>query len=122
MGCGSLPRKLPLTYTTYNSDKIVPARVNKEILVRARETPADLANRTPKKTIQAVNQASLKKGAIAARRIPSGDTIITFQSVTARDWHSTNTGWIKDVFGQQAEESKRTFAVLLKGVWKRDLQ
>jgi hypothetical protein len=64
----------------------------------------------------------MKKGAIAARRLPSGDTIVTFQGTTTRDWHSTNAGWIKEAFGQQAEENKRTFAVLLKGLWKRDLQ
>ncbi|KAL2199460.1 hypothetical protein P885DRAFT_75874 [Corynascus similis CBS 632.67] len=92
--------------------------------VASQGTPlADTAHYSDKnKTIQAINQVSMKKGAIAARKLPSGDTIITFQSTTARDWHSTNTGWIKEAFGQQAEESKRTFAVLLKGVWKRDLQ
>ena len=44
------------------------------------------------------------------------------QGTTTRDWHSTNAGWVKEAFGQQAEESKRTFAVLLKGVRKQDLQ
>jgi hypothetical protein len=64
----------------------------------------------------------MKKGAVAARKLPSGDTIGTFLGTTTRDWHSTITGWIKEAFGQQAEENKRTFAVLLKGIWKRDLQ
>ncbi|KAK3331427.1 hypothetical protein B0H66DRAFT_546519, partial [Apodospora peruviana] len=89
-----------------------------EILVRGKRMPADLAKRTPQEIIQAVNQASTKKGAVAARKLPSGDTFITFQGMTKRDWHSTNSVWIKEAFGQQAEESKRTFAVLLKGVWK----
>jgi hypothetical protein len=100
----------------------VPARIHKEILVRGRGMPADMANRTPQEIVQAVNRASMKKGAIAARRLPSGDTIVTFQGTTTRDWHLTNSGWIKEAFGQQAEENKRTFAVLLKGLWKRDLQ
>ncbi|KAK3317032.1 hypothetical protein B0H66DRAFT_576649 [Apodospora peruviana] len=65
--------------------------------------------------IQAVNHASTKKGAVAARKLPSGDTVITFQGMTTRDWHSTNSVCIKDAFGQQAEESERIFAVLLKG-------
>lgn len=116
-GAAPAPQSLPNTPT-----KIVPTRVNKEILVRGRGMPADLARRTPQETIQAVNRVSIKKGAVAARRLPSGDTIITFQSAGARDWHSTNANWIKEAFGEQAEESKRTFAVLLKGVWKKDLQ
>ena len=102
--------------------KIVPTRINKEILVRGRGMPADLAKRTPQETIQAINRVSIKKGAVAARRLPSGDTIVTFQNAGARDWHSMNTNWIKEAFGEQAQESKRTFAVLLKGVWKKDLQ
>jgi hypothetical protein len=102
--------------------KTVPARINKEILIRGRGMPADMAKRTPQEIVQAINQASMKKGAIAARTLPSGDTIVTFQGTTTRDWHSTNSGWIKEAFGQQAEENKRTFAVLLKGLWKRDLQ
>ncbi|EAQ91777.1 hypothetical protein CHGG_00012 [Chaetomium globosum CBS 148.51] len=84
--------------------------------------PADLAKRTPQETIQAVNQVSVRKGAVAARRLPSGDTIVTFQSAGARDWYSTNTNWVREAFGEQAEESKRTFAVQLKGVWKTNLQ
>jgi hypothetical protein len=100
----------------------VPARINKEILIKGRGMPADMAKRTPQEMVQAINRASMKKGAIAARRLPSGDTIVTFQGTATRDWHSTNTGWIKEAFGQQAEENKRTFAVLLRGLWKRDLQ
>jgi hypothetical protein len=102
--------------------KIVPNRISKEILIRGRGLPADLARRTPQEIIQAINQVSTKKGAVAARKLPSGDIVVTFQETATRDWHSTNNRWIKEAFGQQAEESKRTFAVLLKGVWKRDLQ
>ncbi|KAK3312120.1 hypothetical protein B0H66DRAFT_570101, partial [Apodospora peruviana] len=91
-----------------------------DILVRGKGMPTDLAKRTPQEIIQAVNQASTKKGAVAARKLPSGDTVITFQGMTTRDWYSTNSVWIKEAFGQQAEESKRTFAVLLKEVWKRE--
>jgi translation initiation factor 2B subunit (eIF-2B alpha/beta/delta family) len=58
--------------------KVVPARLNREVLIRARNLPADLAKRTPQEIVQAVNQASTRKGAIAARKLPSGDTIVTF--------------------------------------------
>ncbi|EAQ92253.1 hypothetical protein CHGG_00488 [Chaetomium globosum CBS 148.51] len=78
-------RAVPLQSQPNTPTKIlVPTRINKEILVRGRGMPADLAKRTPQETIQAVNQV--------------------------------------EAFGEQAEESKRTFAVLLKGVWKKNLQ
>ncbi|KAK3312263.1 hypothetical protein B0H66DRAFT_396276 [Apodospora peruviana] len=41
--------------------KITPTRINKEVLVRGRGMPADLASRTPQEIIQAVNQPSMKK-------------------------------------------------------------
>ena len=87
--------------------KIVPSRLSKEILVKGKGMPADLARRTPQEIIQAINHASMKKGAVAARKLPSGDTVVTFQGTMTRDWHSTNNQWIKDAFGQQAEESKK---------------
>ncbi|EAQ87046.1 hypothetical protein CHGG_08299 [Chaetomium globosum CBS 148.51] len=122
LGRSAAHRAVPPQLQPNTPTKIVPTCINKEILVRGRGMPADLAKRTPQETIQAVNQVSVRKRAVAARRLPSGDTIVTFQSVGARDWHSTNTNWVKEAFGEQAEESKRTFAVLLKGVWKKNLQ
>jgi hypothetical protein len=50
--------------------------------------PADLAKRTPAEIIQAINQASTKKGAIAARKLPSGDTVVTFNDPATKEWHN----------------------------------
>lgn len=104
--------------------KVVPARLSREVLVKAREAPADLAKRTPQEIVQAVNAVSAKKGAVAARRLPSGDIVVTFQDAATKDWHTVpaNSGWIQRAFGEQAKESTRTFAVLVKGIHRRDLQ
>ncbi|EAQ84182.1 hypothetical protein CHGG_10586 [Chaetomium globosum CBS 148.51] len=106
------PQSQPNTPT-----KIVPTRINKEILVRGRGMPADLAKRTPQETIQAVNQVSVKKGAVAARRLPSGDTIVTFQSAGGIETGSfdESPNWIKGGFwrARLKEEQEEPFAVLL---------
>jgi hypothetical protein len=69
-----------------------------------------------------VNGVSGKKGAIAARKLPSGDVIVTFQDTKTKDWHTTNGGWVREAFGDTAREAKRTFAVLVKGMLKRELK
>ena len=92
--------------------KIIPGRLAMEILVRGLTEPA-LARRSPQEIVQAVNKASERKGAIAARKLPSGDVIITFQDAGTRDWHAKSGGWIGAAFGETAKEAKRTFAVLV---------
>ncbi|KAJ4288895.1 hypothetical protein N0V88_007228 [Collariella sp. IMI 366227] len=100
--------------------KIIPGRLNKEILVRGSTEPS-LTRRSPQEIIRAVNGISEKKGAIAARKLPSGDVIVTFHDAETKEWHAKNGGWIGIVFGEAAKEARRTFAVLIKGMLKRDL-
>jgi hypothetical protein len=71
--------------------KRIPGRLNKEILVRGSAVPA-LTRRSPQEIVQAVNGVSTKKGAIAARKFPSGDVIVTFQDAETKNWHSANGG------------------------------
>jgi hypothetical protein len=113
----------PAQITSQNlPKKVIPQRITREILVRGNGLSASLAKRSSPEIIQAINQTSARKGAIAARKLPSNDTIITFQDATTKDWHAQNTQWIRHVFGEQARESCRTFAVLLKGLRRGDLQ
>ena len=74
--------------------KIIPQRADRELLVRGANVSADLAQRSPVEIIQAINQASTKQGAIAARKLPSGDTVVTFNDSNTKSWHSNNTQWI----------------------------
>jgi hypothetical protein len=101
--------------------KAIPQRADRELLIRGVDLPADLAKRTPAEIVQAINQASTKQGAIAARKLPSGDTVVTFNDSTTKGWHSNNTQWIQQAFGEQAKEACRTYAVLVKGLRKADL-
>jgi hypothetical protein len=101
--------------------KRIPGRLNREILVRGSAVPA-LTRRSPQEIVQAVNGVSEKKGAIAARKLPSGDVIVTFQDTEMKNWHSANGRWIGTAFGESAKEAKRTFAVLMKGMLKRELK
>jgi hypothetical protein len=102
--------------------KLVPQRANREILIRGNSLPADLAKRTPAEITQAINQTTSQQGAIAARKLPSGDTVVTFKDVAAKEWHSKNNQWIQQAFGEQAKEACKTFAVLVKGLRRDDLQ
>lgn len=95
--------------------KIIPGRLNKEILVRGSTEPS-LTRRSPQEIVQAVNGASRRKGAVAARKLPSGDVIVTFRDAEAKEWHAKNGGWIGAAFGEAAKEAKRTFVVLVKGM------
>ena len=55
-----------------------PSRLARKVLVRGAGLSASLAKRAPQEIVQAVNIASVTKGAIAARELPSGDVVVTF--------------------------------------------
>lgn len=117
-GQGSAPGTSPLSAPT----KVIPARLGREMLIKGGGMPADLARRTPQEMVQGINAVSEKKGAVAARRLPSGDVVVTFQDTKTKEWHATRKEWIPKAFGEQAKESCRTFTVLVKGLLKRELQ
>ncbi len=75
--------------------KVTPQRANREILVRGNGLPADLASRTPAQITQAVNLATSQQGVIAARKLLSGDTVVTFKDEATKEWHTQNNNWIQ---------------------------
>lgn len=93
---------------------IIPARREREVVVRARDLPAELARRTPQETVKAVNTQLGREEAVASRRLPSGDVVLTF-SKDARQYKD-GQGWIKSAFGDSAEIARRELQVLVKGV------
>jgi hypothetical protein len=95
--------------------KEVPARQEREIIVRATELPAELANRTAKETITAIQTAAGREGPVAARRLRSGDTAITFLPGT-REEFLQGREWVTKAFGEGATIAQRTYAVLAKGL------
>ena len=48
--------------------------------------------------------------------------MVTFNDLTTKEWYSRNSQWIQQAFGEQAKEACRTYAVLVKGLRKADLQ
>ena len=71
----------PASYLT----KTIPQQINWETLIRGTNMPAELAKRTAVETIQAINQASAKKGAITARKLPSGDMVVIFSDLATKE-------------------------------------
>ncbi|EAQ89439.1 hypothetical protein CHGG_06058 [Chaetomium globosum CBS 148.51] len=65
------------------------------------------------------SKPSTKQGAIAARKLPSGDTVVTFNDSNTKSWHFQPTpSRIQQAFGEQAKEAGRTYAVLCFKCWK----
>jgi hypothetical protein len=110
------------TVPTPEVTKIVPARHLREITIRAANIPDDLQKRTPREIVTAINAASSRKGAIAARRLPSGDTVITFTEEETKRWHTENPAWVKVAFGPVGEIHHRTYVVIAKRIRAEDLR
>ncbi len=106
---------------SHKAAKQVPARQAREVVIRAANLPEELANRTPREVVQAVNTAAGKDGAVAARRLRSGDTVVTFEN-GSKGYYTANTTWVTKAFGEGATITQRTYAVLVKGMPKSVLQ
>ena len=54
--------------------------------------------------------------------MPIGDTVSTLSDLATKEWHTQNTQWIQQAFGNQAKEGRKTYAILVKGLRKAELQ
>ena len=80
--------------------------------------PEDMRKRTPAAIVQAVNTALRTDAAKAARRLNSGDTVITFNSQATQ--FTAETEWVQAAFGEKASLTPRIYSVVVKAV-SRDL-
>ena len=64
--------------------------------------------------VEAVNKALEGDSIVAARRIQSGDTVLTF--IGNVEGFTKETTWIATVFGVQVQVKYREFAVIVKGM------
>ena len=71
--------------------KVISIKHLHEILIRAPNQPAELANREPKEIIETVRKASRAGHATAVRRLPSGDIAVVFDGDTGP--LRENTDW-----------------------------
>ena len=82
---------------------MVPARRSREIVVKTGHLRVDGAPapvRTSKEVVDSVNKALGVREALAARRLGSGDTVVTFQEYALR--YKVDNAWIKEAFGEEA--------------------
>src|SRR6201999_814316 len=98
----------------YAPKVVVPERRNREVVMRASGQREDLANRTAVQVVEAVNKAIGSEGAVAARRMRSGDTVLTFNNNAEN--YTKDTKWVEEAFGAKAEVKRREFAVIVKGM------
>ena len=91
--------------------KVVPARHAREVVIKTKGgTPPQL----PTEVVAKVNAALRSSEALAARRLQSGDIVVSFKD--SAEAHTRDNAWVKAAFGDQAAIAKRTYAVLLKGI------
>ncbi len=75
---------------------VVPARNAREVIVRAKDATPDIRNRAAKDTLEAINKAIGSDAAVAARKMPSGDIVVTFRD--AAEKHTTGLVDIRRVW------------------------
>jgi hypothetical protein len=94
---------------------VVPERRTREVVIKALGQSEDLARRTSVEVVQATNTA-IGGGSkvVAARRLPSGDTILTFADKAEE--YTKDTAWVQAAFGSTAQVRPREFAVIAKGL------
>jgi hypothetical protein len=107
--------RLQQSLNPVTSQKPVPARHKREIiLVRGTETTIE-KNRTYKELLEQINKSEVAGVAVAIRKLPSGDMILTMEDEQARTSRLANTAWL-EVFGPGARIKKREFAVIAHGI------
>jgi hypothetical protein len=98
----------------YAPKVVIPERRTREIVVQAPGQSEDLAKRTPAQVVEAVNKALGGDSAVAARRMQSGDTVLTF--IGNAEGFTKETAWVATAFGAQAQVKRREFTVIVKGI------
>ena len=71
---------------------VVPERRTREVVVKAPGQTEDLAQRSLIEVIQATNKAIRGNKALVARRLPSGDIILTFEGKAEE--YTKDTAWV----------------------------
>jgi hypothetical protein len=104
----------PTTASTGNY-QIIPERRTRELRIRNESLPEDLARRSAVEVVAAVNTAIGTKDAVATRRLPSGDVILTFQDTIPKA-ALQDRGWVQRAFGEKALLYESEFAVIAKGL------
>jgi hypothetical protein len=108
--------------TPSNSNKKqVPLRHKREIIiVRGDETTAQ-KNRSYKELVEQLSSWGIAGAAVAIRKLPSGDMIMTMEDEQARTSWLADTKWL-ETFGAGARVKRRDFAVIAHGIRVNQVQ
>lgn len=117
-GIQESPQKTPQALPT----PPLPTKNSKEILVKTGPLPPNLANRSTKEVIEAINIAAAAPIAKALRLTPKGVTVIATANPTAKNNLEKNPQWLEKAFGPSAEIIKPSYALAIKGLQVSSLQ
>ncbi|KAG5988166.1 hypothetical protein E4U52_006840 [Claviceps spartinae] len=92
----------------------VPSRLDREVLIKGTFINSNVSGRSPGEIVKAVNAATKTDTAVAARRLASGDTVVTCRDSTSRP-NADDTEWVQTAFGPEAAVNRRVFSVVVKG-------
>jgi hypothetical protein len=95
--------------------QVIPERRMRELRIRATNQTEDLARRSAVEVVAATNTALGTTDVVATRRLPSGDTILTFQEAIPKT-ALQDQAWVQRVFGATAQLHESEFAVIAKGL------
>ena len=98
-----------------NGLQVVPERRTREVTIKATGQKVDLAKRSAVEVVQAANTALGGNAVVAARRLQSGDTVLTFRG-NIPEAAVREQGWVRQAFGETARLQEREFAVIAKGL------
>jgi hypothetical protein len=104
----------PTTAPTGNF-QIIPERRTRELRIRNENPTEDLVRRSAIEVVAAVNTAIGTNDAVATRRLPSGDVILTFQESIPLIALSDQS-WVQRAFGATAQLHESEFTVIVKGL------
>lgn len=103
------------TTTPVGNFQLIPERRTRELRIRAENQTEDLARRSAVEVVAAANTALNTSDVVATRRLPSGDTILTFQDKIPQAALQDH-GWVQKVFGATAQLHENEYAVIAKGL------
>jgi hypothetical protein len=93
---------------------VVPEHRTQEVIIRAPGQSEDLAQRSSIEVVEAANRAIRGSDVVAAHRLPSGDTILTFEGKAEE--YTKETAWVQTAFGSSTQVRPREFTVIAKGL------
>jgi hypothetical protein len=92
----------------------VPARRQREVVVKPGKETIEQKNRNGKELVEQIQREGARE-VVAARRLPSGDVVVTSETRSAREEIQLETSWLK-AFGEGAKVKRHVYTVIAHGI------